>query len=195
MKKISTLFKKDTNDLSKVVNEYNPENDWVFETKSIPTRKWDGSACAIIDSQLHKRYDAKLKPSKDFQIGDLVSKPSNKPFKNGEIIDEILEFTTNAHSPNGDKAVLLKNSQTIVSVQSLQRVGKFSSDYFKQLPEGAIPCQEPDLITGHHPHWVKCDRSKPEDRYFFEAFDSLENPADGTYELIGERVQGNIEKN
>jgi len=63
----------------------------------------------------------------------------------------------------------------------------------KQVPAGAIPCQEADLITGHHPHWLKCDRDKKEDKYFFEAFDLLENKIDGTYELCGEKVQGNPE--
>jgi len=31
MKKISTLFKKDPNDLGRVINEINPENQWVFD--------------------------------------------------------------------------------------------------------------------------------------------------------------------
>lgn len=38
----------------------------------------------------------------------------------------------------------------------------------RQVPENAIPCQEPDEITGHWPHWVKCDVKNPEDKYFFE---------------------------
>jgi hypothetical protein len=65
---------------------------------------------------------------------------------------------------------------------------------FKQVPEGAIPCQEPDLITGHWPHWILCDEANPEDKYFFEAFYSLENKEVGTYELCGDKVQGNPEK-
>jgi hypothetical protein len=124
MKKISTLFKKDPNDLGRVINEINPENEWVF-TDGIPTRKFDGTATAIINGEIYKRYDVKKG---------------------------------------------------------------------RQVPEGAIPCQEADLITGHHPHWLKCERSKNEDKYFFEGFDNLENKKDGTYELIGEKVQGNPEK-
>lgn len=43
--------------------------------------------------------------------------------------------------------------------------------YGKVPPEGAIPCQpEPDPITGHWPHWVKCEEGKPEDKYFIDAF-------------------------
>lgn len=125
MKKISTLFKKDPNDLGKVINEINPENQWVFDGEAIATRKFDGSATAIINGELYKRYDVK---------------------------------------------------------------------WGRQVPEGAIPCQEADEITGHHPHWLKCDRSKADDKYFFEGFDNLENKEDGTYELCGKKVQGNPEK-
>lgn len=136
MKKITTLFKKDPKNLSRVINEINPENQWVFDGGSIATRKFDGTAAAIINGELYKRYDVKK--------GRLV-------------------------------------------------------------PDGAIPCQEPDAITGHHPHWLKCHRSKNEDKYFFEGFDALmkesivtsnfdPNKFDGTYELCGNKVNGNPEK-
>jgi hypothetical protein len=127
MKKISTLFKKDPQNLGRVINEVNPENEWVF-TDGIPTRKYDGAAACIINGEVYKRYDVK------------------------------------------------KN---------------------RQVPDGAIPCQEADLITGHHPHWLKCSHDKKEDKYFFEGFNSLAGLGkviDGTYELIGEKVQGNPEK-
>lgn len=127
MKKISTLFKKDPNDLGRVIDEINPENQWVFDDPSVKsTRKWDGTACAIINGALYKRYDVKK--------GKLV-------------------------------------------------------------PENAIPCQEPDEITGHWPHWVLCRRDDPADKYHFEAFDMPMVPyKDGTYELCGPKIQGNPEK-
>lgn len=84
MKKISTLFKKDPNDLSRVINEVDPANEWVIRGEGFPTRKWDGTACAVINQELYKRYDVK----------------KGRP-----------------------------------------------------VPNGAIPCQEPDAITGHWPHW------------------------------------------
>lgn len=127
MKKISTLFKKDINNLGRVINEINPENNWVFDGKAIATQKFDGSACAVINGKLYKRYDAKKG---------------------------------------------------------------------KTAPEGAIPCQEADLITGHHPHWVVCDIDKKEDQYFWEGFIALAELGrveDGTYELIGEKVRNNPE--
>jgi lipoate-protein ligase A len=125
MKKISTLFKKDPSNLALIINEIDPQNQWVFDGYAIATRKFDGSAAAIINGKLYKRYDAK----------------------------------------KGKKA-----------------------------PEGSIPCQEADSITGHHPHWVECDNSKPEDKFFVEAYDNLIDKQDGTYELCGEKVQGNAEK-
>jgi len=123
MKKMSTLYKKDINDLSKVINEVNEENSWVFEF-GIPTRKFDGTAMAIINMELYKRYDCKKG---------------------------------------------------------------------KTPPEGAIPCDDPDPITGHWPHWIKCDRNNPQDKWAFQAFDKKEKWEDSTYELCGEKVQSNPE--
>jgi len=124
MKKISTLFKKDPNDLGRVINEINPDNDWVSKGFGIPTRKFDGTSSAIIEGELYKRFD-------------------------------------------------LKKGRT--------------------LPPNAIPCQEHDEITGHHPHWVKCDRNDNSNKWYFVAFDALDNKEDGTYELCGKKIQGNPE--
>lgn len=68
MKKITTLFKKDPNDLGRVINELSPENAWVL-TSGIATRKYDGTACAIINGMLYKRYDAKI--NKRLESGNL----------------------------------------------------------------------------------------------------------------------------
>lgn len=128
MKKISTLFKKDQNDLGRVINEINPENAWALDpAESTATRKYDGTACAIIEGAIYKRYDVKKG---------------------------------------------------------------------KQVPDGAIPCQEPDEITGHWPHWIMCNPEDPADKFHIEGFRNLiEDYAveDGTYELCGPKVQGNPE--
>lgn len=135
MIKISTLYKKDPNHLRRVINEINPENEWVINGEGIPTRKFDGTATAVIEGELYKRYDVKKG---------------------------------------------------------------------RQVPVNSIPCQEPDEITGHHPHWVKCDRNNPADKYYFEAFENLLSHCilttnfdkclfDATYELCGEKIQGNPE--
>lgn len=66
----------------------------------------------------------------------------------------------------------------------------------KKPPEGAIPCCDPDPITGHHPHWVKCDRNNFADKWFFKAFDNEQKVKhivleDGTYEAVGKHFNGN----
>jgi len=124
MKKISTLFKKDPNDLGRVINEINPENEWAF-TNGIPTRKYDGTACAVINGDLYKRYDVKKG---------------------------------------------------------------------RNVPHSAIPCQEPDEITGHWPHWIRCYINEKADQYHFKAFDIAPELPEGTYELCGPKIQGNPEQ-
>ena len=62
-------------------------------------------------------------------------------------------------------------------------------------PEGAIPCDKPDPITGHWPHWVKVSETEPADRWFIEAYHNTlkdnEKLPDGTYEAIGPHFQSN----
>jgi len=56
-------------------------------------------------------------------------------------------------------------------------------------PEGWIPCQElPDPITGHWPGWVPVTS---DDKYHLLAFNLRNKWEDGTYELIGECINGN----
>lgn len=67
----------------------------------------------------------------------------------------------------------------------------------KKPPEGAIPCCDPDPVTGHWPHWVLVDARKPEDKWFIEAYENRVKKSanheleDGTYEAIGPHFQGN----
>lgn len=65
--------------------------------------------------------------------------------------------------------------------------------YKRTIPANAFPCQDADLLSGHHPHWVKCDRYNNADMYHFQSFDALEVKNDGTYELCGEKLDGNPE--
>lgn len=78
--------------------------------------------------------------------------------------------------------------------------GKFYKRYDckngKIPPEGFMPCCEPDKITGHWPGWIKCDRKKQEDKWFWKAYDlgcmdCLLSLQDGTYEAIGKHFNGN----
>lgn len=127
MQKMPCLFERDfTNPRSPVLLEtVTPGCEWVLAGEGIATRKWDGTACAVMNGVLYKRYDAK---------------------------------------------------------------------HGKQPPLGAVPCGEPDPITGHWPHWVKVDPRKAEDRWHALAWQRRQagksGPAlfDGTYELCGPKV-------
>jgi hypothetical protein len=70
---------------------------------------------------------------------------------------------------------------------------RFDAKVGKNIPAGAIPCQEPDPISLHHPHWVKVNQELPQDKYFLEAFHNLTDKIDGTYELCGPKVGSNRE--
>lgn len=61
----------------------------------------------------------------------------------------------------------------------------------KKAPNGAIPCCEADPITGHHPHWVKVDKTNSADKWFCRAYENTPELANGTYEAIGVHFQGN----
>lgn len=63
----------------------------------------------------------------------------------------------------------------------------------KTPPEGALPCCDPDPVTGHWPHWVKVDRDNPSDKWFVAAYQNRDKDEleDGTYEAIGPHFQGN----
>lgn len=201
MKKITTLYKKDPNDLSKVINELNPENKWVIDGEGIPTRKFNGTASAIINSEIYKRYDAKLKTGEALkkmnyyidllQIGTIVTKVSLKKFSNNSLLDEITGF--DVHPITKEKSAILKHNG-IIDLRQLKPIKDIPSIYYKNIPLGAVPCQDPDPITGHYPHWIKCEINNPEDKYHIEAFDKLKDKEDGTYELCGEKIQGNKEK-
>ena len=60
-------------------------------------------------------------------------------------------------------------------------------------PEGAIPCCDPDPITGHWPHWVKVDPENPADKWFYTAYINSDSEflQDGTYEACGPHFQKN----
>lgn len=66
----------------------------------------------------------------------------------------------------------------------------------KTPPAGAIPCQpDPDPITGHWPHWVKCDEDNPSDKWFIAALeysrDIAINEAPRSFEAVGRHFNGN----
>jgi hypothetical protein len=67
----------------------------------------------------------------------------------------------------------------------------------KPAPEGFVPAQEPDSVTGHWPGWIPVSQTNPADRWFREAIaNHFKNGCinAGTFELIGPKINGNKEK-
>lgn len=86
---------------------------------------------------------------------------------------------------------------TSCMVRDGQLYKRYDAKRGKTPPNGFEPAQEPDPVTGHYPGWVPIGEG-PEDRYHRDAYDSYVaawgfKPTDGTYELIGPKVQGNPE--
>lgn len=61
----------------------------------------------------------------------------------------------------------------------------------KTPPAGAIPCCDPDPVTGHWPHWVPTSRDNPGDKWFIRALDNTPYLENRTFEAIGPHFQGN----
>lgn len=127
MKKIPTLFEREFKN-HKVVGikpVFTEGTEEVIKGGCVPTIKFDGSCCAVIDGKFYKRYDCKKG---------------------------------------------------------------------KQPPKEAIPCCEPDPVTGHWPHWMPVDESNPADKWFAQALSNYvkdNDLVDATYEAIGPHFQGN----
>lgn len=67
---------------------------------------------------------------------------------------------------------------------------RFDAKNGKTPPAGFEAAQEPDPKTGHWPGWMPVGDG-PADARHREAFESGEAYADGTYELLGPKVQSN----
>lgn len=106
---------------------------------------------------------------------------------------------------NGEGVATVKYDGSCCAIINGELYKRYDAKKGRKPPEGAIPCCEPDPVTGHWPHWVKCDRGNPADRWFIEAYKNTFVPEsvkvyvygkndlvdDGTYEAIGKHFQGN----
>lgn len=72
---------------------------------------------------------------------------------------------------------------------------KRKTDIWPTPPPNAIPCQEPDPITGHWPHWILVG-DEPDSWMHREAWlRGVETASDSqTFELCGPRINGNPER-
>lgn len=120
-----------------------------------------------------------------------------REYENHKVINVLNEYTDDICK----KAILagiptLKVDGSCCGVLYGELYKRFDCKKGKVPPEGAMPCCKPDPVTGHWPHWVKCDENNPADKWFIEAYNNFKKAVgndipDGTYEAIGPHFQGN----
>ena len=119
-----------------------------------------------------------------------------REYKNHKVVNTLNEYTNELCKKAVEEGIAtLKIDGSCCAIINDELYKRYDCKKEKKAPEGAIPCCEPDPITGHWPHWVKCDSSNPADKWFIYAYNTLQNevcfPINGTYEAIGPHFQGN----
>jgi hypothetical protein len=93
----------------------------------------------------------------------------------------------------GEGVATVKYDGTCCLVRDGKLYKRYDAKKGKKPPVGFEQAQDPDPVTGHWPGWVPVGDG-PEDRWHREALaEGLQTLVDGTYELIGPKVQGNPE--
>jgi hypothetical protein len=93
----------------------------------------------------------------------------------------------------GEGHATIKWDGTSVMIRDGEMFKRYDAKHGKVPPAGFEPAEEmPDPITGHWPGWVKISKVSPDDKFHREAY--IEGLEDGTYELVGPKIQGNLYK-
>lgn len=96
----------------------------------------------------------------------------------------------------GEGIATRKYDGTCCMIKGGELYARYDVKKGRKKPDGFMPAQDPDPVTGHWPGWVKCERGDKQYKYHFEAFDKepfIGVGLDGTYELCGPKVQSNLE--
>ncbi len=90
--------------------------------------------------------------------------------------------------------VLYKRYDRKVSKQAKKKTKDFRAEDFKPAPDGWISAEDnPNFYTGHWPGWLAISDG-PDDQWHREGLANTQSQGDmeeGTYELIGPKIQGN----
>lgn len=92
---------------------------------------------------------------------------------------------------NGEGVATLKIDGSCCAIINGEFYKRYDAKKGKTPPPDAIPCCDPDPVTGHWPHWVKVDPNNNADRWFVAAYNNTLETKDGTYEAVGLHFQGN----
>lgn len=117
-------------------------------------------------------------------------------YENHKIIGIENKITPGCEDAFKNGVATIKLDGSCCAIISGQLYRRYDAKKRKTPPMGAIPCCNPDPITGHWPHWIKVDGSIKQDKWFYEALNNTtfldcKQLEDGTYEAIGPHFQGN----
>lgn len=93
---------------------------------------------------------------------------------------------------DGDGIATVKIDGSCCAIIDGEFYKRYDAKRGKNPPTGALPCCDPDPITGHWPHWVKVSQDDKSNKWFIRAYENTPGEVlDGTYEAIGPHFQGN----
>lgn len=118
-----------------------------------------------------------------------------REFKNHKVVGITDEITPGCEDAFYHGIATVKYDGSCCAIINDEFYKRYDAKKGKKPPEGAIPCCDPDPVTGHHPHWVKINPDDPADKWFVEAYRNTiwnaDEDRDGTYEAIGKHFNGN----
>ena len=92
---------------------------------------------------------------------------------------------------NGEGVATEKRDGTACLVRGGVLYKRYDAKTGRMPPPEFEPCEEaPDPVTGHWPGWVPVGLG-PDDRWHREAWSNCAPLEDGTYELLGPKINGN----
>jgi len=112
-----------------------------------------------------------------------------REFRNGRLtINEVNEESV--WVLNGEGIATRKFDGTCCMIDEGKLFKRYDCKKGKNPPAGFIAAQDPDPVTGHWPGWLLTNDA-PEDKFHREAFLKQPSWEDGTYELVGPKINGN----
>lgn len=123
-------------------------------------------------------------------------------FENHKIVDITDKITPGCEEAFLNGTATIKIDGSCCAIIDGVFYKRYDAKKGRKPPEGAIPCCDPDPVTGHYPHWVKVDFDDPADKWYVDAYKysmrhrpydyyKYDTLPDGTYEAIGTRFNNN----
>ena len=92
-------------------------------------------------------------------------------FENRRIVDILPEITPGCEEAFLSGTATIKFDGSCCAIINGEFYKRYDAKKGKKPPVGAIPCCDPDPITGHWPHWVRVDPANPDDKWFVKALE------------------------